>query len=81
MHDFFSIASTPPHPLRPMLIKVSLADYEFDEQCEGDFGLRLELGGESLEREGDNAGVAEGKRESGVLGGVGARNDVNMRVT
>ena len=64
-----------------MLTKVGLADYEFDEQCEGNFGLRLELGGESLEREGDNAGVAEGKRESGVLGEVGARNDVNMRVT
>jgi hypothetical protein len=64
-----------------MLTKVSLADYEFDEQCEGDFGLRLELGRKSLEREGDNAGVAEGKWESGVLGEVGARNDVNMRVT
>ena len=49
-----------------MLTKV--ADSEFDEQCEGDFGLHLQLGGESLEREGDKVGVAEGKRESGVLG-------------
>jgi hypothetical protein len=31
-----SIASIPPHPLRLMLTKVSLADSEFDEQCEGD---------------------------------------------
>ena len=59
-----------------------------------DFGLRLELGGESLEQEENNTGAVEGKRESGALVGrfeeqgegrgvaiwVRARNTMNMRV-
>jgi hypothetical protein len=63
MHD---LHREHPHPHRPRLTGVSLATYEFDEQCEDDFGLRLELGEELLEQEQDNTGAAEGKRESGA---------------
>ena len=47
---------------------VSLFMNEIDERCGDDSGLRLELGGELLEQEGNNTGAAEGKRESGALG-------------
>jgi hypothetical protein len=57
-----------PDPPWPRLTGVILATNEFDEQCEDDFGLRLELGGELLEQEEDNTGATEGKRESGALG-------------
>jgi hypothetical protein len=65
MHD---LHREHPHPHRPRLTGVSLATEEFDEQCEDDFGLCLELGGELLEpeQEEDNTGAAEGKRESGA---------------
>jgi hypothetical protein len=77
---------------RPRLTGVSLATNEFDEQCEDDFGLCLELGGDLLEQEEDNTGAAEGKRLSeSVLMSRGKRwcsivirvrawNAVNMRV-
>jgi hypothetical protein len=58
------------HPPRPRLSCVSLANNEFDEYCEDDCGLRLrlELGGELLERVEDNIGTAERKQESGAVG-------------
>jgi hypothetical protein len=61
-----------PHPPRPRLSCVSLANDEFDEYCEDDCGLRLELGGELqlqlLERVEDNIGAVECKQESEVVG-------------
>ena len=57
-----------PRPPRPILTGVSLANNEFNGWREDDFGLRLELGGELLERGNGNRGAVEGKRESGALG-------------
>jgi hypothetical protein len=62
-----SIASILIHPGRGSPGSVSPL-MSFDEQCEDDVGLRLELRGELLEQEEDNTGSAEGKRESGALG-------------
>ena len=46
----------------------SLGVNEFDERCEDDLGLCLELGGELIEQEEDSTGTAEGEAESGVFG-------------
>ena len=48
---------------------ISFATNKFDEYCEDDFDLSLELAGELLEYEQDNTGAAKGKRESEALGG------------
>jgi hypothetical protein len=40
------ISITCPHPPRPRLSCISLANNEFDEYCEDDCGLHLELRGE-----------------------------------
>jgi hypothetical protein len=63
-----STTSTLIHPGRPRLTSVSLATNEFDELCEGGFGIRFELHGELLQQEGKNTCAAEGKPESGALG-------------
>jgi hypothetical protein len=46
MHDLHREYS---HPPRPRFTGISLANKEFDEWCEDDIGLRLELGRELLE--------------------------------
>ncbi|KAI0262662.1 hypothetical protein BGY98DRAFT_1104105 [Russula aff. rugulosa BPL654] len=45
--------------MRSRLIGVSFPIDEFDERCRDEIGLRLELGGELLEKEEDNMGVTE----------------------
>jgi hypothetical protein len=62
-----SIASTHTHPPRSRLIGVSFPINEFDECRRDEIGLRLELGGELLEKEEGNMGVAEWWWVSGVL--------------
>jgi hypothetical protein len=60
-----------PHPPRLRLSCVSLANNEFDEYCEDDCGLCLELREELqlqlLEQVEDNIGAAECKQESGAV--------------
>jgi hypothetical protein len=49
-------------------LTVSLANNEFDEYSTVKMtGLRLELGGELLERVEDNIGAAERKQENGAV--------------
>ena len=54
-----------PHPPRPRPTDVGLTNNELDEVCEGDFGLRLELGGNLYEK---RKTVRVPRRKSGALG-------------